>query len=95
MPIVTFLPSGKTRQVAEGTTLYRAAVAAGLPVAASCSEEFVCGKCHMKVVAGEAALSRQTAPERALLAREGKPVTDRVSCKTVIYGDCTVTTPYW
>lgn len=95
MPIVTFLPSRKTRQVAEGTTLYRAATQAGLPVAASCSEEFVCGKCNMEIVEGAQNLSRQTAPERALLEQERKPATDRVSCKTVVYGDCTVKTSYW
>ena len=95
MPIVTFLPSRKHAEVPAGTTLYRAAVGAGLPVAASCSEEFVCGKCNMTVIAGSENVSRQTLPERRLLAREGKPETDRVSCHAVIYGDCTVTTPYW
>ncbi len=95
MPIVTFLPSGRKQEIAAGTTLYRAALAAGLPVAASCSEEFVCGKCNMKVLSGEQSLSPQTRPERELLKRESRPVTDRVSCHTVVYGDCVVTTPYW
>jgi ferredoxin len=95
MPTVTFLPSGKQKNVTAGTTLYRAAVAAGLPVAASCSEEFVCGKCNMRVLSGADQLSPQTRPERELLARESRPTTDRVSCHTVVYGDCTVTTPYW
>ena len=95
MPTITFFPSQIRKEVPSGTTLYRAALSAGLPVAASCSEEFVCGKCNMQVLSGGERLSPQTRPERELLAREGKPVTDRVSCHTVIYGDCEVTTPYW
>jgi ferredoxin len=82
-------------ECAEGTTLYSAAISAGLPVAASCSEDFVCGRCNMQVLAGADQLSRQTLPEIKLLRREKKNESDRVSCKTSVYGDCTVTTTYW
>jgi len=95
MPIVRFEPSGKTIDVKAGTSLYDAAVRAGLPVAASCAAEFVCGKCNMQVVAGLEHLSKQTHRERNLLRRQARPEGDRVSCRTAIFGDCTVTTSYW
>lgn len=95
MPRVIFKPSGKSVEVKPGTSLYDAAIQAGLPVAASCSAEFTCGKCNMKVIDGAGGLSKQTEKERKLLRREGRPETDRVSCRTAVWGDCTVTTGYW
>lgn len=95
MPTVSFAPLGKKIEVPAGTTLFTAARSAGLPVASSCSEESVCGKCNMKVLEGGNALSSQSPAERKLLARDKKPLTDRISCLTVVNGDCTVTTTYW
>jgi ferredoxin len=95
MPIITFLPSRKSIEVEAGTSLYDAATRAGLPVASSCSAEFICGKCNMRVVAGEANVSAQTEPERRLLRREKQPETDRISCQALVEGDCSVTTRYW
>lgn len=95
MPTVTFYPSKKKAEVSKGTSLFKAARQCDLPVAASCDEEFICGKCNLTVIEGAANLSRQTAPERSLLKRESRPVEDRISCKTYVYGDCTVTAAYW
>ena len=95
MPKVTFHPSGKTIDVPRGTLLFDAAVRVQLPVASSCRAGFVCGKCNMQVVTGGDQLSEQRDPERALLQREKKDITDRISCVTRVYGDCTVSTTYW
>ncbi len=95
MPRVNFSPSGKSVDVKAGATLYDAALQAGLPVAASCSAEFTCGKCNMRVLEGTEHLSKQTDRERGLLRRENRPETDRVSCVAAVFGDCTVTTSYW
>ena len=97
MPIVTFMPSGKRIEVPKGTPLFAAACYAGLPVASSCSEESVCGKCNMQIVSmvGSESLSLQKPAELKLLNRDHKPTTDRISCLTLVYGDCTVTTTYW
>ena len=95
MPRVNFSPSNTFVDVWAGTSLYDAAVQAGLPVAASCADEFVCGKCNFTVTQGDENLSRQTPKERDLLRREGRPETDRVSCRTAVWGDCTVMTTYW
>lgn len=95
MPIVTFLPSGKRVEVTQGSLLFDAACRAALPVASSCSTAFVCGKCNMQVIEGGENLSAQREPEVKLLQRDKKPVSDRISCVTRIYGDCTVTATYW
>ena len=93
--MVTFYPSKKEFVVKEGTSLYDAAVGAGLPVASSCSAEFICGKCNLTVVSGEEFLTRQSLNEQKLLEREGKPVSDRISCRTYVKGDCGVRASYW
>ena len=95
MPIVTFHPSGKTIEVEAGTLLFDAALRAGLPVASSCSAVFVCGRCNMQVIDGGDGLSVQREPERNILGRHNKLLSDRVSCVTRVQGDCKVTTTYW
>ena len=95
MPIITFLPSQKTIEVAKGTLLFDAVIRAGLPVASSCSADFVCGKCNLQVREGGENLSAQREPERKLLRRDNKPESDRISCVTRVYGDCSVTATYW
>jgi 2Fe-2S ferredoxin len=95
MPRINFVPSGQTIEVKKGTSLYDAAIQVKLPVAASCSAEFVCGKCNFTVLQGAENLSKQTSKEKELLHQQGRPVTDRISCRTAIWGDCTVTTSYW
>lgn len=95
MPKITFVPSQKFIEVDKGALLFDAALRAGLPVASSCSAEFVCAKCNMQVLAGGENLSGQREPELKLLRRDKKPETDRISCVTRVYGDCTITTTYW
>ena len=95
MPRVSFIPSGKTLDVNEGTLLFDAACRAGLPVASSCSAEMVCGRCTMRVVNGSENLSAPSDHEMRLLRRDKKGPTDRVSCMVKVNGDCTVTTTYW
>jgi 2Fe-2S ferredoxin len=95
MPIITFLPSQKTVEAAKGTRLYDAALAAGLPVASSCDGKATCGKCNMQLLSAKTGLTRASRLELRLLKKEGKPMTDRISCLTLVKEDCTVTTTYW
>lgn len=95
MPIVSFQPSGKRIEAQSGETIYSAALRAGLPVASSCSADFVCGRCNMIIVEGAENLSPQSEMELRLLKRDKNPLTDRISCQTKVLGDCTVTTRYW
>ncbi len=95
MPIVTFVPSHISVTVAAGKSLYEAALQAALPIASSCGGEATCGKCNMRVVEGEAALSARTDLEAKLLKKENRPATDRISCLAKVHGDCKATTSYW
>ena len=78
---VTYLPSGKTVRVPEGTTLFNAAHWAGLPIESTCGGRGTCGKCRVRVVEGEA--ERTLADYRHLLGRARRrlaavvPVRDR------------------
>jgi uncharacterized 2Fe-2S/4Fe-4S cluster protein (DUF4445 family) len=48
-PKVTFLPSGRTIEVSPGTTLYKAAVEAGVELNSICGGKGTCGKCKVMV----------------------------------------------
>jgi len=50
---IKFLPHGKEITVAEGETIIRAAMDAGVHVNASCGGEGVCGKCRVLIEEGE------------------------------------------
>lgn len=47
---VTYLPSGKTAHVPEGTTLFNAAHWAGLPIDSTCGGRGTCGKCQVRLI---------------------------------------------
>lgn len=51
-PKLTFLPGGRTLQVAPGTTLAEAALQAALPFSQDCGGRGTCGKCRMRLVSG-------------------------------------------
>jgi uncharacterized 2Fe-2S/4Fe-4S cluster protein (DUF4445 family) len=53
MPLVTFLPSGKSIDAAPGTELLDAAKALGLSVDAPCGGKGTCGQCVARVVSGQ------------------------------------------
>jgi uncharacterized 2Fe-2S/4Fe-4S cluster protein (DUF4445 family) len=86
---VTYLPSGKTARVPEGTTLFNAAHWAGLPIESTCGGRGTCGKCGVQVIEGHAELS--LADHRHL----GDKLDDgwRLSCQCPITGPMTVDVP--
>lgn len=86
---VTYLPSGKTVRVPEGTTLFNAAHWAGLPIESTCGGRGTCGKCGVQVMEGHAELS--LADHRHLSDRleDGW----RLSCQCPITGPMTVDVP--
>lgn len=53
MPQVKFLPHERTTEVAEGTSLLRAALDCGVHINASCGGNGVCGKCKVIVEEGQ------------------------------------------
>ena len=86
---VTYLPSGKTARVPEGTTLFNAAHWAGLPIESTCGGRGTCGKCGVRVIEGSAELS--LADHRHLADR----IDDgwRLSCQCPITGPMRVDVP--
>lgn len=53
MPIVEFTPSGKTVDVPPGTPLLDAARQAGVEIVSPCGGKGTCGKCIVRITAGE------------------------------------------
>ncbi len=82
-------------EVADGTTLWDAARAQGLPVATSCNGESLCARCGLLPLEGADALSAESPAER--LAKERGRVDPglRLSCQARIHGDVLATARYW
>jgi len=73
-------------------------LAAGLPVASSCSGEGACARCVMEVLEGGEALTQPTIREERVLARNGLPAHLRLSCQCRILRPrvtVAVRTGYW
>ncbi len=85
---IRFLPHEKSITVAEGETLIRAALEAGVHINASCGGEGVCGKCRVIVEAGavEGGVNDRLKP-----ADVEKGV--RLACQSVVKSDLTVRIP--
>lgn len=88
MPVVTFLPAGRSAAVASGTSLLDAAGAAGITLAAPCGGEGVCGECRTRIASG--------AVER--VARGGLSPDEIaqgwvLACSSRVTGDVTVHVP--
>ncbi|WP_028324862.1 ASKHA domain-containing protein [Desulfatirhabdium butyrativorans] len=85
---VRFLPHDKTITVDEGTTVLRAAMAAGVHINASCGGEGVCGKCRVLIETGavEGGITEK-------LSRQDIEQGYRQACLSTIRGDLTVRIP--
>ena len=86
---VTYLPSGKSVRVPEGTTLFNAAHWAGLPIESTCGGRGTCGKCSVQVLDGQAELSLADYRHLPDKLEEGW----RLSCQCPINGPMTVEVP--
>lgn len=86
---ITYLPSGTTVRVPEGTTLFNAAHWAGLPIESTCGGRGTCGKCSVQVLEGEAELSLADYRHLAGKLDDGW----RLSCQCPISGPMTVDVP--
>ena len=92
---VRFEPSGAEIEVPDGTTLYAAARAAGLPVGSACRAEGWCGRCGLEVLVGEASLSPASDAERQVKARNRVHPALRLSCVATVHGPVTARARYW
>lgn len=58
MPILTILPSGKTIEVAGGSTILEGLLAAGVGIEPKCGGKAQCASCHIFVHDGRKTLSK-------------------------------------
>ena len=92
---ITCEPSGRIAEVPTGITLFDAVRGLGLPVGASCDAEGVCAACGLRVLAGQAGLSRERPFERDLKRRNRIDPDVRISCLARVTGEVTVRATYW
>lgn len=97
---MTILAKTRTRdRVLSGRgTLMGQCLAAGLPVASSCSGRGACAKCAILVLDGWEALSRPGTHELLVLSRNGYPENVRLSCQCRVLNrgaKVFITTGYW
>jgi len=91
MPVVTIKPSGKTIDVANGTTLLAAVMNAGETIAHKCEGKAECGSCHIFVLEGRKSVSKIAAAENSQLDNiVGIGSKSRLACQTKV-GDEDVT----
>ena len=85
---VTFLPHKREIKVADGASLIRAAMDAGVHVNASCGGEGVCGKCRVIIEAGEV-----SGGITEKLSQEDIEKGYRQACLAAVKSDLTVRVP--
>jgi ferredoxin len=85
MAAITFMPSGETFEVENGTTILLAAVRNGLHLPHDCTEA-ICGTDKVKVVAGGEHLSAKDDNEDLTLTMLNAAPDDRLACVARIHG---------
>lgn len=87
MSLITILPSGKTIEAAEGTTLLAAILAAGEPIPHKCDGKAECGSCHIFVHEGRKGISKIAREENERLdAIVGIGSKSRLACQCKVLG---------
>lgn len=82
---LTVMPSGKSYQVAAGTSLLKALQAAGEPIQSKCGGDAKCDACHVFVTAGRKSLSRiQRAENEKLDGMVGISSNSRLACQALL-----------
>ena len=87
---VTYLPSGTTAHVPEGTSLFNAAHWAGLPIESTCGGRGTCGKCKVRVLEGPA---EPTPADHRLLGSAEIDAGWRLSCQSLVVHDTCAEVP--
>jgi 2Fe-2S ferredoxin len=89
MPKITFMPSGATFDVAEGTTILVAAIRNGVHLQHDCTEA-ICGTDRVKILTGSGHLSEKLDNEDLTLTMMNAGPDDRLGCVAKIHGDVVV-----
>ncbi len=87
MPRVTFLPAGRSAEVAPGTSLLAAAGAAGVGIPHNCGGVCACTTCHVWIEEGGEGLSPVGDEEDDRLGEAaGLAATSRLACRASVGG---------
>jgi len=87
MSVLTVMPSGKTIEVAEGTTLLAALLGAEMDIAHKCDGKAKCGSCHIYVQEGRKGISKIAREENERLDTiVGIGSKSRLACQCVVLG---------
>ena len=85
MTKLTVLPSGKSYDVAAGTSILKALLAAGEAIAHKCDGKADCGSCHIFVQEGRKSISRiQKLENEKLDTLVGVGSKSRLACQAVL-----------
>ncbi len=95
MPLVRFVPLGKSKSVKRGATILAAANHTGVPIGQSCSGDGICGWCRVRLLEGREHLAPPSPSERRLIHDKDFAPDERAACMARVVGDITVTTSYW
>lgn len=88
MPTLTIMPSGKTIEVAPGTSLLQAIRDAGETLGSKCDGKAQCGACHLFVQEGRKSINRLTPAENAKLDTiPGVGSKSRLACQIQLGSD--------
>ena len=92
MTTLTILPTGKTVEVAAGTSLLQAILDAGEKLISKCGGEAKCGACHLFVTGGRKGVSKMTPAENGKLDTiVGVGSKSRLACQATVLGTEDVT----
>jgi len=89
MPKITFMPSGQSFEVDEGTTILTAAI--HLPH--DCTEA-ICGTDRVKILSGHENLSEKSDNEELTLGMLNSGSDDRLGCVAQVLGEVVVEIPF-
>ncbi|MEP9366606.1 2Fe-2S iron-sulfur cluster-binding protein [Xanthobacter sp. VNH20] len=87
MTTLTVMPSGKSFDVAEGTSLLAALLGAEIGIAHKCEGKASCGSCHIFVLEGRKGLSKVAREENEKLDTiVGVSSKSRLACQAKVLG---------
>jgi len=87
---VSFFPQNVVTHAPAGTTLFNAANWAGLAIDSTCGGRGTCGKCRVRLLAGNTASGEA---DHRFLTEAELAQGWRLSCRTVVHGDCEAEVP--
>ncbi len=88
---VTFQPAGRKADIAPGETIWAAAEKARVPLASICGGQSICGKCRVRIVAGN--VNTISLLEREYLTEDELQTGFRLACEVKVFEPLTIETP--